>query len=366
MPSLIDASKDYERSMKELRVGFVPLCDCAPLVVASEFGYFERYGLRVNLSREIGWASLRDKLLYGELDAAHALAPMVFAAGAGLGSSPVPCLTAMVINLHGNAITLSASLLKNENWQEQLAQGEKQFVLGIPFLYSSHHFVARAWLRRLDHHLERKTRFVVVPPPQMPENLRAGHLHGYCVGEPWNSVAELVGFGRITARSADIAPLHPEKILMVRSDFAEQHPDTHEHLIAALIEACRYCEDPANRLTIIETLARREYLNARPEALQLSFGTVTTDTARPSLLSPGQAFMIFARDNANEPSSRKAAWIVENLRDSGLCRAASDLTFATAKRVFRDDIFERALRLCEATQRNRNNEVESQTEAIAV
>src|SRR5205809_5446731 len=95
--------KNTKEKMKELRIGFVPLCDCAPLVVASEFGFFEKHGLRVKLSREIGWASLRDKLLYGALEAAHALAPMVFAATAGLGSPAVPCLTGLVINLHGNA-----------------------------------------------------------------------------------------------------------------------------------------------------------------------------------------------------------------------------------------------------------------------
>ena len=59
------------------------------------------HGLRVELAREVGWATIRDKLIYGELDAAHAPAGMVFAATFGLGSIAVPCLTALVLEPPG-------------------------------------------------------------------------------------------------------------------------------------------------------------------------------------------------------------------------------------------------------------------------
>jgi ABC-type nitrate/sulfonate/bicarbonate transport system substrate-binding protein len=358
--------KSTKQKINELRLGFVPLCDCAPLVIASELGLFEKYGLRVKLSREIGWASLRDKLLYGELEAAHALAPMVFAATAGWGSPPVPCLTGLVLNLHGNAITLAASLIENGKdaggCPENLLRGKDRLVLGIPFLYSAHYFIARAWLRGLGGAIERKTQFVVVPPPQMPQNLKAGHLDGYCVGEPWNSVASLAGFGRIAATSAKISPLHPEKILMVRSDFAEQHGEEHALLIAALLEACRYCDQPRNREEIIGMLARREYLNAQPDALRLAFGARLGGGKAASIGS--EDFMIFARDNANEPTLRKAAWILENIRDSGLCHDSSRLNFALARGVFRGDLFERGLRLCNPNYVSTKHDIEPQNESV--
>jgi ABC-type nitrate/sulfonate/bicarbonate transport system substrate-binding protein len=255
-------------------------------------------------------------------------------------------------------------LLSDDNWQEEAAREQLELVLGIPFLYSSHHFLARAWLRGLKPSLERKARFVVVPPPQMPENLRAGHLHGYCVGEPWNSVAELGGFGHIAAASAEIAPLHPEKVLMVRSEFAERRSEEHERLIAALIDSCQYCDQTQNRSSIIEILARRKYLNAPPEALQLSFDRTGFGQTSGSSRANREDFMIFARDNANEPSLRKAAWIFENLRDSGLCRDSSALSFAMAKRVFRSDLFERGLRLCKSNQARTNHEIESPNELV--
>src|SRR4051794_19870741 len=97
------------RSLQPLRLGFVPLCDSAPFIMAKELGLFESYGLKVELSREAGWATIRDKILFGELDAAHALAPMVFAAGLGLKGPPTECITSLILNLHGNAITLSRS-----------------------------------------------------------------------------------------------------------------------------------------------------------------------------------------------------------------------------------------------------------------
>ncbi len=352
-------SENQRKAAKPLRIGFVPLCDCAPLIIAQELGLFARYGLRVELSREIGWATLRDKILYGELEAAHALAPMVFAATLGLDSPPVDCLTGLVLNLHGNAITVAEQWFDEckggEDWQQSLARRDR-FILGIPFLHSSHQFIARAWLRTLVPRAERIAQFVVVPPPQMPANLKAGHLDGYCVGEPWNSVAALAGFGRIVATSAEIAPLHPEKVLMVRRSFAEERAEEHEQLIAALIAACRFCDASQNREQVIETLARGQYLNTSAAALRAG---LTGDMVRKSGITRQKDFTIFARDNANEPSGRKAAWILENFRQAGICKDASVLSFALARKVFRADLFERALRLANPVANNDQHEIES-------
>src|SRR6266566_78546 len=162
--------------------------------MAQELGLFEKHGLKVHLSREPGWATVRDKIIYRELDAAHALAPMVFAASLGLGSVQTDCVSGLVLSLNGNAITLARSL-----WDAGVRDGGslarcvrqhgKRIVLGVPFLYSSHHFLLRAWLRSHGLAIGPDVLLVVVPPPQMPSNLKAGHLDGYCVGEPWNTVA---------------------------------------------------------------------------------------------------------------------------------------------------------------------------------
>src|SRR6266850_6607819 len=211
-----------------LRLGFAPLTDCAPLVMAQELGLFRKYGLCVTLSRELGWASIRDKIIHGELDAAHAVAGMPVAATLGLGAVKCDCLTALVLNLHGNAITLS-----NDLWQRGVrdgatlrdhvrkARGEQMLTFGVVFPFSSHNFLLRQWLVSHGIMPDRDVRIVVVPPPQMAANLKIGNLDGFCVGEPWNSVAVQTRAGWCVTTSAELDPGHPEKVLMVRRDFAE-------------------------------------------------------------------------------------------------------------------------------------------------
>ncbi len=329
--------QNSKKAPRPLRLGFVPLCDCAPLVMAQELGLFNRHGLRVQLSREVGWATVRDKIIYGELDAAHALAPMVFAASLGLGSAQTDCVTGLVLSLNGNAITLAQWLWDPDKQAGHqlglLARGRrKPLVFGIPFLYSSHHFLMRSWLHSHGLVPERDAQFVVVPPPQMPANLKAGHLDGYCVGEPWNSVATLAGFGWHAASSHDIAPQHPEKMLLVRREFAESRSAEHGRLIAALVEACRFCDAPKNRERIIETLGESQYVNAPASALREGCEFTLGHTADTDGVS------------GHKPSAAKGDWVLGQLRECGLLPASHMLPESFASTIFREDIFENAIR----------------------
>src|SRR6185369_2861584 len=193
-------------------------CDCAPLVMAHELGFFDARALRVELSREVGWATIRDKIVMRDLDAAHAPAAMVLGISLGIGSSPVPCVTGLVLNLHGNAITLS-----NRLWEEGVRDAgtlrefirsrgrEDLLTFGVAFSCSSHGYLLRKWLRASRCEPACGPNIVMVPPPQMAANLKAGNLDGYCVGEPWNSVAVLQRAGWIVATSPNIELGHPEK-----------------------------------------------------------------------------------------------------------------------------------------------------------
>ena len=352
-----------------LRVGFVPLTDCAPLVMAHELGLFRKYGLRVALSRELGWATIRDKIIHGELDAAHALAAMPAAISLGLGSVRCDCLTALVLNLHGNAITLS-----NELWQRGVRDGvtlreeilrtrcARMLTFGVVFPFSSHHFLLRAWLAASGINPDRDIRLVVVPPPQMVANLKTGNLDGYCVGEPWNSVAVQARAGWCVATSAELDPGHPEKVLMVRREFAEKREDEHLSLVAALLEACEFCDAPENRDEIVTTLARIQYVNASADALRRGFdGEFDFGHGRVRTVPD---FNTFHRNNANEPSSNKAAWALQAVRTSGMCKNPSAIDFALGRRVFRPDIFEKAVRLRNTTAPLNENEIESEIETV--
>jgi len=219
------------------------------------------------------------------------------------------------------------------------------------FSFSSHRHLLRSWFAAQGIDPERDVRIVVVPPPQMAVNLKAGHLDGFCVGEPWNSVAVQSHAGWIAATSSELDPLHPEKVLMVRSDFATKRNEEHVALVAALMEACEFCDQPENHEQVIKTLAQPQYLGVHESALRHGInGKMDFGHGRERSLGD---FCIFHRDSANMPSGDKGAWAIELVRFSGLCPDPAAINFALGRKVFRSDIFEQAVKLCNATGRKK-------------
>jgi len=333
-----------------LKVGFVALNDCAPLLMARELGLFAKYDLQVELSREVGWATIRDKILYGELDAAQAVAGLPLSCTLGIGSIARDCLTGLVLNLHGNAITLSQSL-----WQRGVRDAPtlqqtilacrrgQRLVFGVASSYSSHNFILRQWLRDAGVDPAADVEIVTVPPAQMHGNLRAGNLDGYCVGEPWNSLAVLHRTGWAVATSSELAPLHPEKVLLVRRQFADERSAQHLALIASLIEACAFCDRPENRERVLETLSLSENVDAPIHALRRSMcGTFDFGHDRVEKITD---FHVFSRSNANEPTEQKGAWVLRQMIASGLLEDPGDVPPDLLARTFRADLFHEARRL---------------------
>jgi ABC-type nitrate/sulfonate/bicarbonate transport system substrate-binding protein len=217
----------------------------------------------------------------------------------------------------------------------------------------------RRWFASHGIDSERDVRIVVVPPPQMVANLKAGHLDGFCVGEPWNSVAVQSRAGWIAATSSELDALHPEKVLMVRGDFAAKRSEEHVALVAALLEACEFCDQPENHEQVIETLARPEYIGVAASALRHGISG-EMDFGHDAERAVGD-FCIFHRDHANEPGGDKAAWVLELIRTSGLCKAAPAISFALGRKIFRTDIFEQAVALRHSTSTQPHHEFENQT-----
>lgn len=353
--------KSFMSRRRSLRLGFVPLTDCAPIAMAQELGLFRKYGLNVTLHRELGWASVRDKIVTGELDASQAVVGMPFGLALGSGNTQCDCVTGLVINLHGNAITLS-----NELWQHGVRDGEslrrvverlrpaRGLTFAVVFSMSSHHFLLRGWLRAAGIDPDRDVRIVVVPPPQMPDVLNAGHIDGFCAGEPWNTVAVQARVGWCVATSAELMPGHPEKLLLVRREFAEQCAEAHEALIAALLEACAFCDAAANHDSVARVLSRRQFLDLAPDALRPGLSG-ELDCGHGQFRNIGN-FLRFHQPDANEPSARKAGWVTQHLRAANLFTAA-ELTPSLSRAIFRCDIYDRACALRSATQNS--NELET-------
>ncbi len=292
----------------------------------------------------MGWATIRDKIIHRELDASHALGAMVISTQLGLNCLPCEVLTAFVLNTNGNCITLSEDLWKRgvrdaATMRDEIVRSrhERTYVFGVVFAHSSHRIHICDWLRSGGIDPEKDVRVVVVPPPQLFRNLAAGTIDGYCVGDPWNSLAVREKIGWCPAISPDLAPGHAEKVLMVRADFAESRAREHLAMIAALSEAAALCDDPAFRPELCTLLARREYMNVPARVIQASL-VGPFDYGHGNTVSADD-FIHYHRNGANNPTAAKAAWLIEGFNRHRFLPPGVVIPTDLGARTFRSDLF---------------------------
>ncbi len=344
--------KRLEKS--DLVLGFVPLTDCAPLAVAKEKGYFDKYGLNVQLSRESSWANIRDKVSVGMLDGAQMLAGMPLASACGLDSS-APMVTALSLDLNGNGITVSTQLyerlvqtgvphldtplgsalaLKQVIEQNQDAGG-KCLVFATVFPYSSHNYLLRYWMGAVGIDPDRDVRLTIVPPPQMVNYLRAGVISGFCVGEPWNTQAVTADLGRTLAVSYDLWNNHPEKVFGVSWTWAAENPNTHKAVLAALLETSAWIDERRNRSEVCEILSQGRYVNAPVDLLEMSMtGTFCYAVDAPPRARPD--FNVFNRYAANFPWRSHGVWFLTQMLRWGQLGEPQNLQ-RIAEKVYRPE-----------------------------
>lgn len=258
-----------------LNLGFVPLCDAAALIVAKEMGFFADQGLEVELSREMSWATIRDKLAVGALDGAQMLAPMAIAQSLGLGCEPTPIVAPLALGWGGAALTVSSRLVLGADPAAGLADLVRRrreadaspLTFSIVFPYSIHNCLLRNWMSDAGIDPDRDVRITVAGPPRMAALLAGGVIEGFCAGEPWNAVAEEAGFGHIAVRMSELAPRAPDKVFGFARTWGERHPEIAVSVLRALLRALAWIEAKENRATLLALLARPEHLDASPAAI---------------------------------------------------------------------------------------------------
>ncbi|WP_148253663.1 CmpA/NrtA family ABC transporter substrate-binding protein [Aidingimonas lacisalsi] len=241
--------------LDRLQLGFVPLLDCALPVVAREGGFFAEEGIEVTLLRQNAWATLRDKVAAGLLDGAHMLAPLPLAMSLGLGRAPCDMLAPMLLSRNGNTIVLSKALadashatLTDDPTTSASALGdylrhhphEHRPRLAMVYPYSCHHYQLSYWLDLGHISPDRHVELIAMPPPQVVDAMRDGTIDGFCVGEPWGSLAQAEGVGRLVATSAQLWPDHAEKVLGVTRSWARRYPTTLTRVMRALLRASEW------------------------------------------------------------------------------------------------------------------------------
>jgi len=363
----------------DLKFGFIKLTDMAPLAIAYEKGYFEDEGLYVTLEAQANWKVLLDRVIDGELDGAQMLAGQPIAATIGFGTK-ADVITAFSMDLNGNGITVS-----NAVWQEMkkhVAMGAdgkpkhpitadalkfvvddykkqgKSFNMGMVFPVSTHNYELRYWLAAgglnpgyyapakgdTSGTLKADVNLSVTPPPQMPATLEAGTINGYCVGEPWNQQAVFKGIGVPVVTDYEIWKNNPEKVFGVTEAWAKKYPNTHIHVVKALIRAAKWLDDNnnANRIEAVQILSRPNYVGADAKVIANSM-TGTFEFEKGDKRSVPD-FNVFFRYNATYPYYSDAVWYLTQMRRWGqISEYKPDHWYAEmAKKVYRPDIYRQA------------------------
>ncbi len=310
-----------------LKIGFIPITCATPILVAKSMGFYEKYGLDVELVKLPGWAALRDKAISGELDAFHMLSPMPIAISLGLGSAPVPMELASIENINGQAITLSKSLLGKVNGPKDF----KGLRLGVPFDYSMHNLLLRYYLAGAGLDPDKDVQIRVVPPPDMVAKLSVGDLDGYLGPDPTNQRAVYEGAGFIYMLTSEIWNDHPCCAFAAQSAWTKQNPNTFRLVNKAIIDAAHYAHDGAHRAEIAKSIAPKEFLN-QPEPVVTAILTGNFDDGKG-----GHRSVPDRVDFSPYPWHTYSYWIMTQLQRWNYIKSTVDYE-AVSKQVFLTDV----------------------------
>ncbi|WP_051401824.1 CmpA/NrtA family ABC transporter substrate-binding protein [Advenella kashmirensis] len=330
----------------EVKIGFIPLTDCASVIMAAELGIDKKYGVKIIPSKEASWAGVRDKLISGNLDCAHALYGMIYGLQVGIGGPKTDMAVLMGLNQNGQGITLSRQLNEQgvtdgASLRKVMATLDRQLTFAQTFPTSTHAMWLYYWLAANGIHPLRDARVITVPPPQMVANMMIGNMDGYCVGEPWNAraVIDKIGFTAVTTQ--EIWQDHPEKVLGTTARFADQYPNTARAVTAAILEAGKWIDSsPANIEKTARVIAAKSYVNTQVDViLDRMLGKYdngigkTGDSAHP--------MRFFGDGAATFPYLSDGTWFLTQQKRWGLLESHPDYA-AVARAVNRIDIYKAA------------------------
>ncbi len=257
----------------EVKIGFIPLTDCASVVMASVLGIDQKYGVKIIPTKEASWAGVRDKLVNGELDFAHVLYGLVYGVQMGIGGPKKDMAVLATLNHNGQAITLSKKLADKGavdagSLAKLMATEKREYTFAQTFPTGTHAMWLYYWLASAGVNPLKDAKIITVPPPQMVANMRVGNMDGYCVGEPWGHRAIIDGIGITATTTQDIWKDHPEKVLGTTSEFVKKYPNTARAVTAAILEAGKWIDAGlSNKNKMAETVADKAYVNTSVDAI---------------------------------------------------------------------------------------------------
>lgn len=346
LPSAVWAAGSDKPELEEVKIGFIPLTDCASVVMASVLGFDKKYGVKIVPTKEASWAGVRDKLVNGDLHMAHVLYGLIYGVQMGIGGPKKDMAVLMNLNHNGQAITLSkkvadaggkdgASLAKLMNTDK------REYTFAQTFPTGTHAMWLYYWLASYGINPMKDAKVITVPPPQMVANMRVGNMDGFCVGEPWNHRAIMDGIGITATTTQDIWKDHPEKVLGTTDEFVKKYPNTARAVMMAIIEAGKWIDSGLqNKLKMAETIAAKSYVNTGVDAInqrilgryQNGLGKTWDDPNHMKFFNDG---------TVNFPYLSDGMWFLTQHKRWGLLKDHPDY-LAVAKQVNKVDLYKQA------------------------
>jgi nitrate/nitrite transport system substrate-binding protein len=329
-----------------IRLGYIPLTDCAPIIMAKELGLFAKYGVNVEVSKEASWANVRDKILTGELDGAHCLFSMPFSVYTGVGGKQGSEMKiAMVLNNNGQAITLSNDFCGKVGFKqtqkvagvvEAKLKADKEVTFAMTFPGGTHDIWLRYWLAAAK--VSQKTsKIITIPPPQMVANMKVGNMDGFCVGEPWNGVAVKQDIGFTEISTQDIWKHHPEKALVVNKKFSDGRTEELKLVMKAVLEACKWLDNRANRKKAAPVIGK--YINAPAEIIEARLmGDYNLGCDQGTEIYTDDYMLYHRNGEANFPRKSHAIWFMAQYMRFDFLQEAPDYK-AIADRLILQDLY---------------------------
>ncbi len=331
---------------EEVRVGFIPLTDCASVVMASVLGFDKKYGIKIVPTKESSWASVRDKLVNGELDAAHVLYGLIYGVHLGIGGAKKDMAMLMALNNNGQAITLSKKIadkgaVDGPSLAKLMQTDKREYTFAQTFPTGTHAMWLYYWLAANGINPMKDAKVITVPPPQMVANMRVGNMDGFCVGEPWGHRAIADGIGITAITTQDIWKDHPEKILGTTADWVAKYPNTARALTAAVLEAGKWIDASlSNKAKMADTIADKAYVNTSVDVInQRILGRYKNGLGK-TWDDPN--YMKFFNDGAvNFPYLSDGMWFLTQQKRWGLLKEDVDY-LGVAKAINRIDVYKDA------------------------
>jgi nitrate/nitrite transport system substrate-binding protein len=331
---------------EEVRIGFIPLTDCASVVMASVLGFDKKYGVKIIPTKEASWAGVRDKLVNGELDFAHVLYGLVYGVHLGTSGPKKDMAVLMTLNQNGQAITLSKKLADKgavdaASLAKLMATDKREYTFAQTFPTGTHAMWLYYWMASVGINPLKDAKVITVPPPQMVANMRVGNMDGYCVGEPWGHRAIADGIGITAATTQDIWPDHPEKVLGTTAEFAKKYPNTARAVTAAILDASKWIDAGLqNKMKMAETIADKSYVNTSVDVInQRILGRYQNGLGKT--WDDKNHMKFYADGNATFPYLSDGMWFLTQHKRWGLLKDHPDY-LTVAKQINHIDIYKQA------------------------